>query len=71
MKTFFHRAVSAAALTILAAGPLAGQTQTTFHKYVANGDSITAGVQGNCLVSRNQRTAYPVLGDGPGEYVRT
>jgi hypothetical protein len=59
MKTFFHRAASAAALAVFAAGPLAAQT--TFHKYVANGDSITAGVQGNCLVARNQRTAYPVL----------
>jgi hypothetical protein len=53
------RAAAAAALAVLSAGPLAAQT--TFHKYVANGDSITAGVQGNCLVGRNQRTAYPVL----------
>ncbi|HYK42423.1 MAG TPA: SGNH/GDSL hydrolase family protein [Thermoanaerobaculia bacterium] len=61
MTKTLARTAAAAALTILAAGPLAAQTQTTFHKYVANGDSITAGVQGNCLVARNQRTAYPVL----------
>jgi hypothetical protein len=60
MHTKFARtAFGAAALAVLAAAPLAAQT--TFHKYVANGDSITAGVQGNCLVARNQRTAYPVL----------
>jgi lysophospholipase L1-like esterase len=60
MKTrSFSAAAFAAALGLASAAPLAAQT--TFHKYVANGDSITAGVQGNCLVGRNQRTAYPVL----------
>ncbi|MEO8431401.1 MAG: SGNH/GDSL hydrolase family protein [Acidobacteriota bacterium] len=42
-----------------AAPPLSAQT--TFHKYVALGDSLTAGVQGACLVGRNQQTAYPKL----------
>lgn len=60
MKTrFLLAAASAAALTVAVATPVSAQT--TFHKYVANGDSLTAGVQGNCLVGRNQRTAYPAL----------
>jgi hypothetical protein len=59
MKTRNLFAAAAAALALASAAPLAAQT--TFHKYVANGDSITAGVQGNCLVGRNQRTAYPAL----------
>ncbi|MDQ2977652.1 MAG: SGNH/GDSL hydrolase family protein [Acidobacteriota bacterium] len=58
-KTIGRAAAAASAVVLLAAAPLAAQT--TFRKYVANGDSITAGVQGNCLVARNQRTAYPVL----------
>ncbi len=60
MKTRFLRAAAAAgALATLAAGSLSAQT--TFHKYVALGDSLTAGVQGNCLVGRNQKVAYPAL----------
>lgn len=66
MRTRLLRSVArAAGLTLAIAigmtssAPLSAQT--TFHKYVANGDSITAGVQGNCLVGRNQRTAYPAL----------
>ena len=59
MKTKFRAAVSAGALVLAAALPAAAQT--TFHKYVALGDSLTAGVQGACLVSRNQKVAYPVL----------
>lgn len=61
MKIQSSRAAACAlSFAIVAAVPLSAQT-TAFHKYVADGDSITAGVQGNCLVERNQRTAYPVL----------
>jgi lysophospholipase L1-like esterase len=35
--------------------------QTTFHKYVALGDSLTAGVEGSCLVTRHQQRSYPKL----------
>lgn len=60
MKTKFTRAAAAAgAIAFLAAGSLSAQT--TFHKYVALGDSLTAGVQGACLVGRNQKVAYPAL----------
>jgi lysophospholipase L1-like esterase len=52
------RAASLAlAAALLAAGPIGAQT--TFKKYVALGDSLTAGVEGNCLVSRNQLASFP------------
>jgi lysophospholipase L1-like esterase len=58
MKRTIARAASLAlGAALLATGPIGAQT--TFKKYVALGDSITAGVQGNCLVSRNQLTAFP------------
>lgn len=59
MKNTTLRALSLAALGAL--GMAVAARGQVFHTYVANGDSITAGVQGNCLVERNQRTAYPVL----------
>jgi lysophospholipase L1-like esterase len=46
-------------LSALFASPLF--SQTTFHKYVALGDSLTAGVEGNCLVTRHQQRSYPKL----------
>jgi lysophospholipase L1-like esterase len=55
----FRAAVSAGVLTALAASPLF--SQTTFHKYVALGDSLTAGVEGVCLVDRHQNRSYPKL----------
>jgi lysophospholipase L1-like esterase len=55
----FRAAVSAGVLTALAVSPLF--SQTTFHKYVALGDSLTAGVEGVCLVERHQNHSYPKL----------
>jgi lysophospholipase L1-like esterase len=46
-------------LSALFASPLF--SQTTFHKYVALGDSLTAGVSGNCLVTRHQQRSVPKL----------
>jgi lysophospholipase L1-like esterase len=58
MKRTFRAAASAGALTALLVSPLFSQT---FHKYVALGDSLTAAVEGNCLVERHQRRSYPKL----------
>jgi lysophospholipase L1-like esterase len=58
-RMLFRAAVSAGVLTVLAASPLF--SQTTFHKYVALGDSLTAGVEGVCLVERHQNRSYPKL----------
>jgi lysophospholipase L1-like esterase len=59
MKKLFRTAASGAALLALLAAP--AYSQTTFRKYVALGDSLTAGVEGNCLVERHQRRSYPKL----------
>jgi len=58
-RTLFRAAVSAGVFTVLLAAP--GFSQTTFRKYVAIGDSLTAGVEGNCLVTRHQQRSYPKL----------
>ena len=58
-RTLFRAVVSAGAFTALLAAPLF--SQTTFHKYVALGDSLTAGVEGVCLVERHQNRSYPKL----------
>lgn len=55
----FRAAVSVATLSALFASPLF--SQTTFHKYVAIGDSLTAGVEGSCLVTRHQQRSFPKL----------
>jgi lysophospholipase L1-like esterase len=55
----FRAAAGVAALSALFASPLFAQT--AFHKYVALGDSLTAGVDGNCLVTRHQQRSYPKL----------
>lgn len=60
MKTnLFRTAATGAALLALLAAPV--YSQTTFRKYVALGDSLTAAVEGNCLVERHQRKSYPKL----------
>ena len=60
MKRMHYRAgAGVVVLLTLFASPLF--SQTTFHKYVALGDSLTAGVEGNCLVTRHQQRSYPKL----------
>jgi GDSL-like lipase/acylhydrolase family protein len=46
-----------AALALLSAVPVSAQ----FNKYVALGDSLTAGFEGLCLVQRNQLASYPAV----------
>jgi hypothetical protein len=55
----FRATIGVAALSALFVSPLFAQT--TFHKYVALGDSLTASFQGGCLVSRHQQHSYPRL----------
>jgi lysophospholipase L1-like esterase len=55
----FRAAALAGALAALLPPTL--HAQTTFHKYVALGDSLTAGVEGGCLVTRHQQRSYPKL----------
>jgi lysophospholipase L1-like esterase len=57
MKKLFRTAASGGALVALLAAPL--YSQTSFRKYVALGDSLTAAVEGNCLVGRHQQRSYP------------
>ncbi len=52
-------AAAVAVFAFLLASPSPGQT--SFTKYVALGDSITASFQGLCLVTRNQNASYPLL----------
>ena len=60
MKKQTLRALSTlAALAILAAAPLAGQTTPNFTKYVSLGDSYGAGYSAGCLVDRNQKFSFP------------
>jgi lysophospholipase L1-like esterase len=60
MKRMLFRALAlAGALAALRTPTLTAQT--TFHKYVALGDSLTAGVEGVCLVERHQIRSYPKL----------
>lgn len=54
MKKTIRAAFPFFAVALLAAAPVSAQ----FNKYVANGDSITAGVQGNCLVERHQLRTF-------------
>jgi lysophospholipase L1-like esterase len=55
----FRASAGVAVLSALLASPVF--SQTTFHKYVALGDSLTAGVEGTCLVERHQQRSYPKL----------
>lgn len=59
MNKLFRMAASGGALLALLAAP--AYSQTTFRKYVALGDSLTAGVEGNCLVGRRQQRSFPKL----------
>jgi lysophospholipase L1-like esterase len=58
-RTLLRAAVSGAFVALLFATP--AFSQTTFRKYVALGDSLTAAVEGNCLVQRHQNRSYPKL----------
>src|SRR6266545_1666782 len=58
-RMLFRAALAAGVVTALAASP--SFSQTTFHKYVALGDSLTAAVEGVCLVERHQNRSYPKL----------
>ncbi len=57
MKKLLRSLVLFAGACVLAAAPLAAQ----FTHYVALGDSLTAGVEGNCLVQRNQLASFPAV----------
>jgi lysophospholipase L1-like esterase len=58
MKTRTNRLIAlASTLALLAAMPAAAQ----FDKYVALGDSLTAGAESNCLVQRNQVNSFPAV----------
>ena len=57
MKKLLRSIGPAAAILALAAAPLSAQ----FTHYVALGDSLTAGVEGNCLVQRNQLASFPAV----------
>jgi lysophospholipase L1-like esterase len=57
-RMLFRAAAGVGLLSLLFASPLFSQT---FHKYVALGDSLTAGVEGSCLVTRHQQRSYPKL----------
>ncbi len=58
-RSLFRAAVSAGVFTALLAAP--AYSQTTFHKYVALGDSLTAAYEGGCLVQRHQNRSYPKI----------
>ncbi|HEY6066404.1 MAG TPA: SGNH/GDSL hydrolase family protein [Thermoanaerobaculia bacterium] len=60
MKRTLIRAVALSGALVALLAP-ALRAQTTFHKYVALGDSLTAGVEGGCLVTRHQQRSYPKL----------
>ena len=60
MKNMMFRAAALAAV-LAALLPSALPAQATFRKYVALGDSLTAGVEGSCLVTRHQQRSYPKL----------
>ena len=58
MKTLTLRSLAfGGALALFSVAPV--RAQGAFDKYVALGDSLTAGVESNCLVQRNQVNSYP------------
>ncbi len=57
MKKLLRSLGPAAAILALAAAPVSAQ----FDHYVALGDSLTAGVEGGCLVERNQEASFPAV----------
>jgi len=56
-KSLLHRACAAFAGSVLVA--TTALAANAFQKYVALGDSITAGYQAGCLVMRHQDRSYP------------
>jgi lysophospholipase L1-like esterase len=58
-RTLSRAVVSAGAFTALLAAP--AFSQTTFRKYVALGDSLTAAFEGGCLVQRHQNRSFPKI----------
>jgi lysophospholipase L1-like esterase len=65
MKRRTLRSLFLAVAGALALGP--GALAQTFHKYVALGDSLTAAVEGGCIVARHQNHSYPkVIADQIG-----
>lgn len=59
MKTMTLRSIVLAGALALSA-PVFAQP-AVFDKYVALGDSLTAGVESNCLVQRNQVNSFPAV----------
>ena len=57
-KTLFRAGVLTGVLAAFLAAPAHSQTPR-YRKYVALGDSLTAAVEGNCLVRRHQERSYP------------
>jgi lysophospholipase L1-like esterase len=57
MKKMLRSIGLAAGLFALAAAPASAQ----FTHYVALGDSLTAGIEGSCLVQRNQLASFPAV----------
>lgn len=61
MKRMLFRALAiGGGFAVLLSSPALSQT-AAFRKYVALGDSLTAAVEGNCLVTRHQQRSYPKL----------
>jgi hypothetical protein len=60
MKTQTLRSLAlGGALALFSVVPAGAQPASFFDKYVALGDSLTAGVESQCLVERNQVNSYP------------
>ena len=60
MKTRTLRSLAmGGALALFSVVPAGAQPASFFDKYVALGDSLTAGVESQCLVQRNQVNSYP------------
>jgi hypothetical protein len=57
-KMLFRAGVLTGVLAAFLAAPAHSQTPR-YRKYVALGDSLTAAVEGNCLVRRHQERSYP------------
>jgi lysophospholipase L1-like esterase len=62
MKTHMLRSLALGASAALYTTSLVSAQPTAFFdKYVALGDSLTAGVESNCLVQRNQVNSFPAV----------
>ncbi len=60
MRTHGLRSLTLGVAACLLAAALTAQTRA-FDKYVALGDSLTAGFESGCLVERNQVNSYPAV----------